>query len=295
MSVTPNMNLSLPEPTVTPGPDWASQINEALEVVDDHDHSSDKGKKVTPAGLDINVDLDFQDNSLQNAYKVNLVNQSSTLTGVDNACTISFVNGNFYITNSGGTAVQVTDGTSVVNTTVIPPSPLMPAGTMLDYAGITVPPGFLAADGSAVSRSTYADLFAAIGTAWGAGDGTTTFNLPDASGRASIGSGTYNDSGTGGSVTRSLGQTLGASVHTLTVPQLASHTHIQNPHSHVFSIPGSIGAGLGSGPYNLVESTYPLTQALATNNTTATNQNAGGSEPHNNMQPSMVINKIIKY
>lgn len=54
----------------------------------------------------------------------------------------------------------------------------LPPGVILDYAGGTVPTRFLACDGSAVSRTTYAALFAKIGTTYGAGDGSTTFNLP---------------------------------------------------------------------------------------------------------------------
>ena len=56
---------------------------------------------------------------------------------------------------------------------------LIPAGTVMAYAGSTVPAGYLVCNGSAVSRTTYADLFAAIGTMYGSGDGSTTFNLPD--------------------------------------------------------------------------------------------------------------------
>lgn len=56
---------------------------------------------------------------------------------------------------------------------------LVPAGTMLPYGGASVPTGYLFCDGRAVSRSTYSDLFTAIGTRWGSGDGSTTFNLPE--------------------------------------------------------------------------------------------------------------------
>lgn len=55
----------------------------------------------------------------------------------------------------------------------------VPAGSMMAYAGASSPTGYLFCDGSAVSRSTYSALFAAIGTGYGAGDGSTTFNLPD--------------------------------------------------------------------------------------------------------------------
>lgn len=67
---------------------------------------------------------------------------------------------------------------------------LLPAGSIQDYAGSSVPGGWLECDGSAVSRTTYAALFTAIGTTWGSGDGSTTFNLPDLRGRARISRGT---------------------------------------------------------------------------------------------------------
>ncbi len=60
-------------------------------------------------------------------------------------------------------------------------------GEVADYAGGTPPAGWLLCDGSAVSRATYATLFAAIGTTWGPGDGATTFNLPDMRGRVAAG------------------------------------------------------------------------------------------------------------
>ena len=59
----------------------------------------------------------------------------------------------------------------------------IPSGTMIAFAGKSVPDGWLLCNGALVSRTTYAKLFAAIGTAWGAGDGRTTFKLPDADGR----------------------------------------------------------------------------------------------------------------
>jgi microcystin-dependent protein len=67
---------------------------------------------------------------------------------------------------------------------------LLPAGTMQMYAGAVAPDGWLLCDGSAVSRADHAALFGAVGTAWGAGDGSTTFNVPDLRGRAPIGAGT---------------------------------------------------------------------------------------------------------
>lgn len=83
---------------------------------------------------------------------------------------------------------------------------LPPVGVVMWVSGNTVPDGCLAADGAAVSRTTYAELFAVIGTTWGEGDGSTTYNLPDARGRVAEGAqtaGGYNEPGlpniTGGS------------------------------------------------------------------------------------------------
>ena len=65
-----------------------------------------------------------------------------------------------------------------------------PIGTPCAFAGSVVPDTFLLCDGSAVSRATYSDLFSAIGITWGAGDGSTTFNVPDFRGRVLVGAGT---------------------------------------------------------------------------------------------------------
>ncbi|MEM7183193.1 MAG: phage tail protein [Spirochaetota bacterium] len=67
---------------------------------------------------------------------------------------------------------------------------MVPTGTVLSYAGSSAPIGFLLCDGSAVSRTTYADLFAVLGTTWRAGDGTTTFNIPDGRAASPTGAGT---------------------------------------------------------------------------------------------------------
>lgn len=78
------------------------------------------------------------------------------------------------LTNSADLAASQTSGVA---------AQLMPTGVILPFAGNTAPSGWLACDGSAVSRTTYASLFTTIGTTYGTGDGSTTFNLPDFRGR----------------------------------------------------------------------------------------------------------------
>jgi microcystin-dependent protein len=290
MSVTPNMLLNLPDPTVTPGPEWAYDLNVLLQLIDDHDHTADKGKKVPINSVDINQDLDMLNKTLLNVKALNLQNLSTALSGALNANKLQVINGNIWFTNAGGVPVQITNGNSIVSSVVVPASPLMPSGTVLDFAGATAPVGFLLCDGAAVSRSTYSDLFAAIGTIWGVGDGTTTFNLPNFNGRATIGSGTYTDL-VDSTVTRSIAQTLGAASHILTVPQMPSHNHTQNPHEHYMS-QGTINQNNG-GPYD--DPGYIFTGTdTATTAVTATNNSTGGGLSHNNMQPSVVVLKMIK-
>lgn len=93
--------------------------------------------------------------------------------------------GSLYINENGGsnTSFYIKEREGSSNTgwtpayTVLPTT--LPAGLIFAYAGSSIPTGWLDCDGSAVSRTTYADLFTAIGTTWGAGDGSTTFNIPD--------------------------------------------------------------------------------------------------------------------
>lgn len=187
---------------------------------------------------------------------------------------------------------------------------LIPSGTILDFAGTAAPTGFLPCDGSAVSRSTYSALFAALSTTWGAGDGSTTFNVPDLRGRAVIGAGTG-----GGLTARTLGQqTIGEEAHVLTVAELAAHNHtITDPgHAHSITDPGhshSTGTQVArpttgtSALYNALDGGVPGasgTSTAATNitissaSTNISTVNSGSGVAHNNMQPSAVVNKIIK-
>lgn len=297
MSVTPNMNLRLPTPSTTVGPTWASDLTTALSVVDDHDHSSGKGRKITPSGIDINETLDMQNQNITNVNTAKLKNQVATLNGVSFACTVQFVNGNFVIVNGGGTEVQITNGNTIVSSVVVAGNPLMPAGAVLDFAGSTIPIGFLNCNGAAVSRTTFSDLFNAIGTVYGVGDGTTTFNLPNFNGRTSVGGGTYTDTVLG-SVTRSVGQNYGAASHVLTEAQMPRHTHIQNAHNH--SVPQLGVRGFAD---NATGGYYPTYVSDVTGSTIATNKYTGGlgvaesasaGDTHNIMQPSLAINKMIK-
>jgi microcystin-dependent protein len=150
----------------------------------------------------------------------------------------------------------------------------LPPGLLFDWTTDTVPTGYLAADGSAVGRETYAELFAAVGTAYGIGDGSTTFNLPDARGRVTAG---YDASQ---AEFDALGETGGEKTHTLTVTEMPAHSH--NGYGSLNTSGGSVHTNYtGTGPGN-------WDGYLAVYNT-------GGGGAHNNLQPYIVTKKIIKY
>lgn len=125
----------------------------------------------------------------------------------------------------------------------------VPSGTIMAYAGSTAPDGWALCSGGTVSRSANASLFAAIGTTYGAGDGSTTFNLPDLRGRAIFGKDNMGGStasrltSAGGIDGTTLGATGGAQTVTLSESNLPSHSHSftgtsvttsSNSHTHTY-------------------------------------------------------------
>jgi microcystin-dependent protein len=106
-------------------------------------------------------------------------------------------------------------------------------GEMVMYGGAAAPTGWLICDGTPVNRSVYAALYAVLGTSYGAGDGETTFNLPNLSGKVPY--------GVDGSNAR--GATGGANTKTLLTANLPAHTHTAN-HTHTMDVQGSHDHGL---------------------------------------------------
>lgn len=159
------------------------------------------------------------------------------------------------------------------------------AGFIMDYAGNTPPAGWLQCAGQAVSRSTYAKLFLAIGTLYGVGDGATTFNLPDLRGRAVFGKDDMNGSAanrlttaSGGVDGATVGAVGGSQAVTLTEAQMPSHSHSVQRSSATTG--GSLMSGTTTG--NGV-------------NDTRTTVGAGSSGAHQNIPPAIVAYKIIKF
>ena len=167
----------------------------------------------------------------------------------------------------------------------------LPPGVMMDYGGTTAPSGWLMCYGQAVSRTTYAALFAVIGVAFGAGDGSTTFNLPDLRGRTRIGLDNMGGS-SANRVTNAqadvVGGNAGSETHTLSATEIPSHRHTLNANSG-----GTVGNRLdfgnglaaGSTHYGYIDTDVGGRQYVG---------NTGGGGAHNNMQPYLALNAIIK-
>jgi microcystin-dependent protein len=157
-------------------------------------------------------------------------------------------------------------------------------GSTKAWPAATPPAGWLVMDGSAVSRTTYAALFAVIGTLWGVGDGSTTFNLPPAAGRVILGA--------GGSY--SVGA-VGGSADSIVVAH--SHTVAITDPTHAHFVQGTGGGGASSGVQG--NSSGGPSGGVVTSNAatgiTASATSTGSSGVGANMPPYAVFLPIIKY
>lgn len=169
--------------------------------------------------------------------------------------------------------------------------------------------GWLYCNGAAVSRTVYANLFAAIGTTYGAGDGSTTFNLPDFRGRTPVG---YGAVGTNAQPTVTLGGTTGNSVageaaHSLVSGELASHTHTfttgnqSADHTHAqapqtcVNYPSAQGLGSPTGSQALYSNTFSTGIQSSSHTHSGTTAGTGSGTAHNNLQPLLGVNVLIRY
>ena len=176
---------------------------------------------------------------------------------------------------AGGVAAL--DASGRVPDAQLPPQPepaqQVPTGTILAFAGVR-PSGWLSCRGAAVSRATYPALFAVIGTRYGAGDGVTTFNVPDLRGRFP----------SGASADADVGNTGGEAEHTLTVDEMPAHGH------DLGGVRQDGGAGTSR---NKLVGTTGTADTVPSNDTYGV-RSRGGGQPHNNMPPYIDLNFIIK-
>lgn len=220
------------------------------------------------------VDHIFGDGSANEGYHnvVHLAEQGSDPSGVANygvlyTKEISTITELFY-RDSAGTITQITQNGNILGRIV---------GEIVAVAITGTPSGYLPCDGAAVSRTTYASLFAAIGTTWGAGNGSTTFNVPNLARRTLVGKG-----GTGtGTLGNAVGNTGGAETVNLA-------------HTHGVNIASAYGTGSDQPAYGLLGGISTTYSAGHYHQVTGTS-GSGGSATQTIMQPSAVIGFFIKF
>lgn len=247
----------------------------------------------TPKIVDLAVTTAKINNLAVTTGKISPSAIDSTLLATDAVTTTALQNTsvtNAKLASGAVTAAKVTgdgnsehylDGTSTWSV----PQGTTPTGSVIAFAGSTAPSRWLLCYGQAVSRTTYSGLFSVISTTYGAGDLSTTFNVPDLRGRAAFGKDDM-----GGSAANRItaagcgitGTTLGASggeqTHTLTTTEMPAHTHTEYT--------------IGVAAYDVASGypSYPRFGASGTNT-----GSAGGGGAHNNVPPAIVLNYIIKY
>ncbi len=159
----------------------------------------------------------------------------------------------------------------------------VPPGTVLPYAGSTAPTYYLMCDGSAVSRTTYAALFAVIGTTFGTGDGSTTFNLPDLCGVFIKGAGTT-DRAAGKDAS---GNYYSGTLGTYSTDQMQGHVHSLNNHTSVVR--------LVAGEYTLSNGAAATQSTLSVESPITDGTNGTPRTGHTTEPQSLGMNHIIKY
>lgn len=264
-TLSTSMGMPIPAIGITAGPQWATDVNNCLTIIDGHNHTAGYGVQVPSSGLDINSDLSFNSNNIVDLRSARFTPQSAILSLASDLTCLYVVNEDLYYNDGLGNNVRITQSGALAGTpgsianlvapasvtyvsgtqtyvfqsnvnvaanldiasvvlrnstassysmTLSPPNAmasdtvvtlpsipaqtalmtissggnmsttainqLVPTGASIIFSGASVPSGYLAATGTAVSRTTYANLFSVIGTTYGSGDGSTTFNLPTA-------------------------------------------------------------------------------------------------------------------
>lgn len=268
-----------------------------------------------------NKDISGSSNTLSNIPKSAVSGLSADLTSLDSAIsltqgdlsshksdtTVHGVSGSVVGTNN----VQTLNNKTLASPAITnPPSNVAnPPGTILLWGGSSTPPsGYLYCNGAAVSRTTYAALYNAIGTSYGAGNGSSTFNLPDFAGAVPVGI------HTGVGQFNAMGKTGGDRNVTLTTGNLPAHTHsIAHTHSGNTgassieanfstdtsggsqSISRVAGGDTVDGHYNGLISGSSHTHSFTTSSqSTTTSGSVGSGDSFSVVQPYLVVRFIIK-
>jgi microcystin-dependent protein len=223
-----------------------------------------------PSKIVKGVEIDDELVAISGAISSKADTASPTFTGTPAAPTAS----------SGTSTTQVATTAFAMGAAAL----VMPSGAMLQWPTATAPTGFLLCTGAAVSRTIYAALFAVIGTTFGAGDGTTTFNLPNFDNRFAVGAGDlYTVGATGGSKDA----VVVSHTHTATVTD-PGHTHTITSYDE-----NNVGSNNSAGVDSNGSVTPPTTNSSVTG-ITVSNSTTGESGTNANLPPYLSVYFIIK-
>lgn len=266
------------------------QFNASVQITNTTNATSkDTGSLVIEGGIGIEKNLYVGGNS----------DLTGTLRVRDTTDTSGYDSGSVIIAGGVGIAknlnaknvYQSRTGADALST----PYLLVPVGVIFPYSLTTAPSGYLMCDGSAVSRTTYSILFAVLSTTYGSGDGSTTFNLPDLTGKVIVGrDASDNDED---DPLDTIGATGGEKRHTLTTTEMPSHSHgVTDPgHTHTYyrntndqQTDNAFHTEVAADETDILGNTGSSTTGITIDNT-------GGGASHQNMQPYIVLTYIIKY
>jgi microcystin-dependent protein len=320
-SFTPNLNFTLPE-VGSSSDTWGTKNNANWTALDGLFKGSGKPNAIVETDGNSNikgqgVTLDRADNvaALVNYYRNAKLRwwlgyESSPETGGNVASDFGLWRWDDIGTTLLGASIRVARATGQVTFETTPQvgtsaiyhagnaaTLVEPVGTVKMFAGNGDPPGgfFMVCDGRPISRTAYPVLFAAIGTFYGVGDGAATFNIPNCAERVIIGKSTARTLVPQYDATV-LANVFGEGQHALSTAELAAHTHpiIDPKHHHGLSVTqgGYQAQSGGGGLQAIITGTATNTSDSATGITQA--ESAGGGGVHNNVQPSLVMNFIIR-
>jgi microcystin-dependent protein len=211
--------------------------------------------------------------------------------------------------------VRIADGLGSGDWDALPiltASSAFPVGTVMPFAGTEEPPGWAFCYGQLVGRSQYSSLFSTISTAYGIGDGATTFQLPDCRGRIQVGkdnmggvaaSRMTSANGLDGTILGTAGGSEGVVISANNIPPLTGTTSSDGSHTHTVNNGGNRIGTFSSGTVRStgytgsdagVSSTYTMTVSSAGSHTHTLTVNSGSANSaHSNVQPTIVLNMII--
>lgn len=213
-----------------------------------------------------------------------VVNDDGTMVQVALSDLRTYLGSNLAVTSS-----MITDGTitgtdiaaGTITASNLATGAAFVSGMIMPYAGTSAPTGWLMCYGQAIDQTTYADLYAAIGGTYGSSG--SNFNVPDLRGRVIAGQDDMGGTSANRLTSPINGDTLGAAggsqSHTLTTAQMPSHSHIMGDFSDSGGLTAYIGEGSGA--------SHSIRNNVST-------QSTGSGQAHNNVQPTIILNYIIK-